>query len=150
MTGHSAFAVNTERSFPGTCQGLRRSRRFLRWGIAEVYPRQVDDAELCLSEAFTNAVKHTLSGRPGGRVTVRAYALTCGPLYVDVLDQGPVNGTDRPAVDPRACDLDAEHGRGLHLIHELTRYWTYLPGRAHGCLCLTFDVPALPRRTAAA
>ncbi|WP_046468874.1 ATP-binding protein [Allosalinactinospora lopnorensis] len=137
------FVVNEECRFPGDHEGLRQSRRRTRRALVPIYPQILDDAELCVDEAFTNALVHTRSGTPGGRVTLRLYALWCGPLYIDVLDEGPLKEDDRPAVDPYALDLGAERGRGLFLISRLTHYWSYVPGAHGGCLCLAFNVPAL-------
>ncbi|MFC7327919.1 ATP-binding protein [Marinactinospora rubrisoli] len=142
MTRAQAFAINTEHVLPGTTTGVRQARDLTVHTLARRYTADlVDTAQLCVSEAVTNALRHTHSGDPGGTVVLRLYTLALGAsLYIDVEDQGPRKPGDHPRISERAADPFSEHGRGLYLIHELTRYWMYIPGGdGRGCLCLTLD-----------
>ncbi|RCV52070.1 ATP-binding protein [Marinitenerispora sediminis] len=145
MRGNT-FAINTEHVLPGTPAGVRTARALTTATLAGHYPAPVvDTAQLCVSEAVTNALRHTHSGDPGGTVVLRLYTLTLGAsLYIDVQDQGPLKPDDRPRVSEHAADSVAEGGRGLYLIHELTRYWMYIPGSGRGCLCLTLSTAPAP------
>ncbi|RCV47478.1 ATP-binding protein [Marinitenerispora sediminis] len=142
MTNAPIFAINTEHVLPGTTSGVRQARAVTTGTLTGHYTADlVDTAQLCVSEAVTNALRHTHSGDPGGTVILRLYTLALGAsLYIDVEDQGPLKPGDRPRISERAADPFSEHGRGLYLIHELTRYWMYISGGdGRGCLCLTLD-----------
>jgi serine/threonine-protein kinase RsbW len=73
----------------------------------------LDDVELALSEACANVIDH--SG-PGDAYEV---AVTVGPAacHIRVIDIG--HGFDHHALAPQMADLDAEHGRGVALMHAL-------------------------------
>ncbi|WP_017536728.1 ATP-binding protein [Nocardiopsis halophila] len=103
----------------------------------------VDDAELCVDEAFCNAKRHTRSGLPGGIVHLALYATADGPLYIDLTDAGPLVPEDRPRVrsGPVGADLDAESGRGMFLIDSLAAHWLYVDKPDGGCLSLTLLTP---------
>ncbi|MGW7518042.1 ATP-binding protein [Streptomyces sp. NPDC054796] len=80
-----------------------------------------DDAELLVSELFTNAVRHTTSDRVSCELWVIGVR-----LRVEVTDQG---GGNRP-VEPRVgdCpDADGESGRGLLLVSVLADDWGIRP-----------------------
>ena len=74
-----------------------------------------DDLVLCLSELVTNAVLHSRSSLPGGRLMVIVQAEGSGVLRVTVLDEGPLGTKDRTALG-----LPDEHGRGLEIIEALS------------------------------
>ncbi|MFI0774623.1 SpoIIE family protein phosphatase [Streptomyces sp. NPDC021212] len=81
--------------------------RLLRWGL----PHAVETAELLVSEAVTNAVRHAHTHHVVLRL-VRAEALLC-----EVSD----DDHELPALlDARPDD---EYGRGLRVISELAREW---------------------------
>ncbi|MEU2794801.1 ATP-binding protein [Streptomyces sp. NPDC007100] len=85
------------------------------WGAAQ----QVrDDAELVVSELFTNAVRHTDSDKVGCELT-----LLGAFLRVEVTDQG--RGTSAPHVQPGS--VDKECGRGLFLVGALSEAWGVRP-----------------------
>jgi serine/threonine-protein kinase RsbW len=71
------------------------------------------DVELAVTEACTNVIDH--SG-PGDAYEV---AITLGPTacHIRVIDIG--RGFDHQALSPQMADLDAEHGRGVGLMHAL-------------------------------
>ncbi|KOG54115.1 hypothetical protein ADK76_24730 [Streptomyces griseoflavus] len=86
------------------------------WGAAE----QVrDDAELVVSELFTNAVRHTDSEKVDCELTVLGAF-----LRVEVTDQG--RGGCTPHVQPGS--VDKECGRGLLLVGALSESWGVRPG----------------------
>lgn len=85
--------------------------RLREWDVPEDVR---DDAEVIVSELFTNAVRHTESRTVGCEVRY------CGDrLRVEVADQG------RAASVPRRRDasVDEEGGRGLLLVAALAEVW---------------------------
>ncbi|WP_199830916.1 SpoIIE family protein phosphatase [Streptomyces sp. NBRC 110028] len=90
----------------GRARGLVREQ-LLRWGL----PHAVETAELLVSEAVTNAVRHAHTHHVVLRL-VRTEALLC-----EVAD----DDHELPALlDARPDD---EYGRGLRVISELAREW---------------------------
>ncbi|MEU0492130.1 ATP-binding protein [Nocardiopsis sp. NPDC006139] len=86
----------------------------LRW---EVEPPE--ELPMLVSELVTNAIKHTRSGLPDGRVTLRL------DIYGDrirlvVKDAGPRPGRRVRRGDPSPEDT---HGRGLLLVEALSLAW---------------------------
>ncbi|MFW5417569.1 ATP-binding protein [Nocardiopsis sp. CNT-189] len=136
------FALDVGEELPCTESGLRRARSLTRVRLRPLWADTlVDDAEICVDEAFCNAWRHTRSGLAGGAVSLRLYALADGPLYIDVGDGGPLRPGDRPRVARRALDLDTETGRGMLLIDAIAAHWLYVPGRRGGRLCMTLLTP---------
>lgn len=76
-----------------------------------------DLAVSCLSELWTNALLHTASGMPGGKVTVHV-ALLGDRCQVRVDDEG---GPGEPYLS-RASD-DDEGGRGLAFVDAVSCSW---------------------------
>ncbi|MEV0622392.1 ATP-binding protein [Nonomuraea sp. NPDC050404] len=78
------------------------------------------DVLLVVSELVANAVKHTRSGRPGGRVEIRLAQVADGLIGVEVIDEGS------PTV-PFPCEpVDGkESGRGLDLVDALAGMWGF-------------------------
>ncbi|XVQ10888.1 ATP-binding protein [Spirillospora sp. CA-255316] len=93
---------------PGVDEAISLVRRWVRLLLADE-PELAEAIELIVSEYGTNALWHSASGRPGGRIEVQ---LCVGPEQVQlkVQDDGPA------ALNPDQTpdDLD-EHGRGLVL-----------------------------------
>ncbi|GHJ32228.1 hypothetical protein TPA0910_66610 [Streptomyces hygroscopicus subsp. sporocinereus] len=81
--------------------------RLLRWGL----PEAVETAELLVSEAVTNAIRHAHTHRVRLRL-VRADALLC-----------EVTDDDHELPVLLDADRDDESGRGLRVISELAREW---------------------------
>ncbi|GAA2879154.1 ATP-binding protein [Streptosporangium fragile] len=105
---------------PAEVAAVPRARRYVRDLLKGLDHPRTDDALLLVSELFTNAVRHSDSGRtPGGRVTV-AVATLHGTLHIDVIDGGSTERRPRPRLD---VDLDSGGGRGLWLVHELATAW---------------------------
>lgn len=81
---------------------------------------------LCVDEIATNAIRHTSSGRPGGRfvVTIRLAAHTA---RIEVADEGPSQHAT-PSVDDEYDD----GGRGLLLVEALAQWPGYEKTRFGG------------------
>lgn len=79
------------------------------------------DAQLMVSELFTNAVRHTTSDSVACELWVIGVR-----LRLEVTDEG---GGDHPAL-PRGCgapDTEGENGRGLLLVSVLSDEWGVRP-----------------------
>jgi anti-sigma regulatory factor (Ser/Thr protein kinase) len=72
------------------------------------------EAQLICSELITNAVRHSLSARPGGKVTVRTEVRECEYIWLEVEDQGGI-WNERHSGE--------EGGRGLEVVAALSDYW---------------------------
>jgi len=102
----------------GTPQAARQARELARQALGEDHPA-LDDAELIVSELFSNAIAHSRSGHPGGTVAVAVQAPAHpGDVRILVRDAG---GPDAPALT--ADDSDSEHGRGIAVISALATEW---------------------------
>lgn len=105
-------AVVTAR-WPSSARSVGQARHMLAdtlvgWGLADL----AEPAVLVISELMTNAVVH---GRvPGRRVETRVVRLA-GGVRIEVHDANE----KRPQM--RRASEDDERGRGLALVHELTR-----------------------------
>ena len=94
----------------------RYARGFVAAVLGDGHPC-CDVAVLLASELFGNSVRHSASGLPGQTVTV-AVSAAGGVIRVGVTDRsGP--GTPQP----RPVGPDAEGGRGLRLVEELSARW---------------------------
>lgn len=82
-------------------------RRWVRLLLAEE-PELAEAFELIVSEYGTNALWHSASGAPGGRIRVELL-ISNRQALLTVLDDGPVPVRTDEEADP------AEHGRGLIL-----------------------------------
>ena len=102
------------RSFPPRASSARLLRKTLRQYLAVVDCRGEDSDALmlCAGEAFINAVIHA----PHAPVLVAAW-MREDRLVLEVSDEGP--GLDVAQVRrDEVPDIEAEHGRGLFLIHQ--------------------------------
>jgi serine/threonine-protein kinase RsbW len=75
-----------------------------------------DDAEMIVSELFTNAVRHTASRVVGCELRLDAGG---GIVRLEVADQG--QGMSEPR--SREAGVDEEGGRGLLLVEVLSETW---------------------------
>jgi serine/threonine-protein kinase RsbW len=102
------------RAFPGVPWQARAARRF----VAQLLDGSpfCDDAVVVVSELFSNALRHTNSGKPGGLVIVQVTRWLLG-VRVAVTDQGaaaePVIRDRGPGCQP------AENGNGLYMVSQL-------------------------------
>ncbi|MFI1307657.1 ATP-binding protein [Streptomyces sioyaensis] len=82
-----------------------------RWGLAE----HVEIAELLVSELVTNAVQHAW-----GPLQLRmSHSPVDRTLRCDVADGCPA----APPADRPPARADEDHGRGLHLVDQLSTRW---------------------------
>ncbi|MGP4027146.1 ATP-binding protein [Actinomadura sp. 3N407] len=98
------------RRYPGTRDQVPQIRA---WTVEHVPAEVQDAAALVVTEAATNALRHSRSGLPGGIITVSVRPLDDGGVRIAVTDEG---STGAPAPEP-----DRDGGRGIHLIHALAR-----------------------------
>lgn len=103
------------RYFLGSAPSVTEARRFIT-SLFRDWPA-VDAAELIVSELATNAIRHTASGRFGGRFLVSVQAHP-DRLWLGVLDEG---GQTSPLVFRHFPD--GEDGRGLLLVASLAIDW---------------------------
>ncbi|MER0244080.1 ATP-binding protein [Streptomyces sp. HSW2009] len=89
--------------------------RLAEWGA---HDELRDDAQLVVSELFTNAVRHTSSERV--RCELRVFT---DRLRVEVADQGCEQATLRPC----ESSWEQEGGRGLMLVEALADSWGVRP-----------------------
>ncbi|MEV3927458.1 ATP-binding protein [Actinomadura coerulea] len=92
---------------PGVTDAVPLLRRWVRL-LLSAEPRMAEAFELIVSEYGTNALWHSASGAPGGRIRVELLVRSHQTLLT-VLDDGPATTRMDEEVDP------AEHGRGLLL-----------------------------------
>jgi serine/threonine-protein kinase RsbW len=102
-----------ECKFEGDAAQVRAARRFVTGFLSGDWP-DGDAAVLLASELAANAVLHSLSGRPGGKFTVRAAMKPGEYLWVEVEDEGGTWVTR---------DADGERGRGLDIVAAVADEW---------------------------
>lgn len=125
-------------TLPGAERSVASARRFGRDLLGSRHP-SLHDVQTCVSEAVTNGILHTDSGR-GGKVTVTSGALA-GVLVAEVTDEGA--GGARPYVRD---DPSGVHGRGMRIIEALTLGWGVRPDGDRTTIWMRFPgpVPAIP------
>lgn len=106
-------------TLPGKATSVPRARHYVRDLLAATGHTWADDALLLVGELVANAVRHSRSNRPGGRVTV-SVAVREGALHVDVADAGSADR--RPRLRTRVS-ADSGGGRGLRLVRRLASAW---------------------------
>jgi hypothetical protein len=97
------------RVFDAAPEAVGEARRWLRSIVTGC-----EEARECLSEVFTNSIRHSRSGARRGPVAVVVLGVG-STVRVEVTDAG---GCTRPRLLP--LDEDATSGRGLYLVNELT------------------------------
>lgn len=129
------------RLYPGDLAHLSAMRQDLHRDLARLSGLDADSADtlvLCASELFANAIHHSRSGDPGGDVIRTLTMPTAATLRVGIIDDGhranaqPGPGTESgtrftgPAI-PADRTLteweEAERGRGLLLVENLSQAW---------------------------
>nr|WP_155074061.1 ATP-binding protein [Streptomyces taklimakanensis] len=104
--------------------------RLTEWDVGALVR---DDAQLVVSELFTNAVRHTDSEKVDCGLMVTGLR-----LRLEVTDQGREDARPRrrrPGGDAGAdagADADGENGRGLLLVGALAEAWGIRPGESGG------------------
>jgi len=109
-------AVRESVTLVGRAERARLARTFTSEVLGFGHPCG-DAAVLLVSELFSNSLRHSGSGGPGGRVTVTVTA-GGGMVRVEVADE---SGSGVPAL--RRGDGDGEGGRGLRLVAGLAERW---------------------------
>lgn len=100
----------------------------------------VADAQLIVSEAFTNSIRHSRSREPDGAVQISIDAKS-GLVRIEITDDGQPHGF---TVRPTASELD-EYGRGLVLIDGLTGgCWGQDRGQGYGRLWVEIEYEVQP------
>jgi anti-sigma regulatory factor (Ser/Thr protein kinase) len=92
---------------PGLAVSIPLLRMWVRLLLAED-PELADAFELIVSEYATNALQHTASGAPGGRIGAEFHLSTQHSRVVILDDGAPVVRPNQPALENVT-----EHGRGL-------------------------------------
>lgn len=128
MSDDARGLIQATRTFPGTAENCGRARSWVR-SLLLAYPSIRDSVELVVSELFTNAIRHTASGEPGGavRVTVRTEGDPPVLLRLEITDEG--RREPMPAQVARAMlpPEDAQSGRGLFIASALSYACGRLP-----------------------
>ncbi|WP_214109309.1 ATP-binding protein [Acrocarpospora catenulata] len=107
---------------PGVTASVPIMRRFVHGVLLSAGCTHIDDALLLLTEVFTNAIKHTDSGRiEGGSVRVKVARPTDAAVRVSVVDAGSPH--TKPEL--RTSDGESPSGRGLQLVDRLASSWGY-------------------------
>ena len=132
--GHSPGLAMTSCSWARTFQGVPRqvsaARQFVRSLLGDSPLR--DDAVVVVSELFTNALRHTDSGGPGGLVLVRVSRWPLG-VRVAVTDQGsPSQPVIRHPGPHRQADTS---GNGLYLVAGLSSQLEWRDGPSGRTIC---------------
>jgi serine phosphatase RsbU (regulator of sigma subunit)/anti-sigma regulatory factor (Ser/Thr protein kinase) len=109
----------------------RRARAFCHGALSmwHVPEHKQEDIVLVVSELVTNAILH---GEAAKQLRLRR---TAWRVVVEVFDNG------RRMPHPRVADLDAESGRGLHLVSRLADRWGARPVHGGKVVWCEFDVP---------
>ncbi len=122
---------------PARPEHARTARNLVVATLGDGHPCAAD-AVLLASELVTNSVLHSDSRRPGGTVTITIWGDTSSVL-VEVTDPG---GEMVPTVHDGS---DAEDGRGLFLVEQLSARWGHWADKEGGRVTW-FEVQAGERR----
>jgi anti-sigma regulatory factor (Ser/Thr protein kinase) len=99
-------------SFPGTPEGARAARHFVRDALAASDHQLRDTILLLTSEVATNAVRHA-----GAKFHVGIESLETDGVRVEVTDDNSL------APQPQMAPVDATTGRGLDIVDALASAW---------------------------
>ncbi|WP_233221206.1 ATP-binding protein [Streptomyces carminius] len=106
-------------------EARRRVRaRLTEWGIGAMVR---DNAQLVVSELFTNAVRHTDSDKVDCELR-----FTGRRLRLEVTDRGAGPARPRARCAAGTVDAEGESGRGLLLVGALVEEWGVRPGIGRG------------------
>ncbi|SHK19034.1 Anti-sigma regulatory factor (Ser/Thr protein kinase) [Nocardiopsis flavescens] len=116
------------RIYPGDLAHTGTVRADLRADLAGFPEDLVEAAVLCASEIAANAVEHTRSGDPDGRVLRALFVSEPGVLRLTVVDDGARESSPEIPLDRTPQEwLTAERGRGLLMVAALARAWGSYP-----------------------
>jgi len=105
-------------TFPGKLKYLRSAAKVTREVCQQITELHIDDSfsrdvELCVSEAFTNALKYGRSGEIEDPITLY-FQIFSNKLIIKVQDKGKgFNLSELPDLDLRSLPI---HGYGLYII----------------------------------
>jgi hypothetical protein len=123
------------RVFEAVPEAVAEARRWLRTVVGG-WP----EAQECLSEVFTNSVRHSRSGARRGPVAVVVLGVPSA-IRVEVTDAG---GVTQPRVMP--LDEATTSGRGLYLVSELTGgRWGWHDDRSRRTVWFELPRTAIPQ-----
>lgn len=127
----SLYTLTAGHTFPGRADQCREARIWARVRLRP-FPDTADAVELVLSEFFSNAIRHSASGRPGGSVFVSLVGLVYGTIHLEVVDDGPLAARPKTVTRVMAPGADCrwDRGRGLFLAAALSKEWGRLPAEA--------------------
>ncbi|MFC3997945.1 ATP-binding protein [Nocardiopsis sediminis] len=135
------MAVRYDRQFPGWAEQVREARVWTEEVLAthdgfDIPDDTIASAVLLVSEAVTNSIRYTASGR-GGTFGVRLY-VGRGRITIEVDDEGCPAGGTLPFLRP--LTPMAQFGRGVTLIDYLAASWGPLPAPRTGVVfTVTWD-----------
>lgn len=109
------WAVIGRLTIPGAPEFVRNARRFTARAVGE-HPC-ASEALLLVSEVVTNAIGHSRSALPGGKVVVTISRFG-EALLVTVADDGSDTSAPRITASP-----DGGTGNGLILVDALAAHW---------------------------
>lgn len=116
------------RVYPGDLAQMSAVRADLRADLAEYGEDLIETAVLCTSEIVANAIEHTRSGEPEGRVVRALFESKPGVLRLVVVDDGARESS--PVIPAQRTEeewLSAERGRGLFMVDALAEQWGTYP-----------------------
>ena len=118
LPGPDVGAALRSGEFPGRPESAGAARRWATRCLAGC--PAAEDAGLCVTELVTNAVVHSRSQLPGGKVRVRLLIAAGVQVRIEVRDDGPVRDAPGAAADPADAAELAEDGRGLAIVQALS------------------------------
>ncbi|TMR92042.1 ATP-binding protein [Nonomuraea basaltis] len=104
--------------FPGVASSVPVARHCIKAILAAAGHRNVTGVQLVVSELVANALTHSVSGLPGGLITVGVRAIGDDLARIDVMDDG---GVTAPHVR-ESGELDCS-GRGLQIVDDTALRW---------------------------
>ena len=122
---------------PAGTVNVRDVRRRVGDLLGPGHPR-MHDAELLTSEIATNAITHTATAAPGGRLRLSVWT-GAGRIRVEITDDG--GSATRPHV---RNDPEAEDGRGLYLVQALADGFGTAAGQRHDGVVRARHTPDRP------
>jgi anti-sigma regulatory factor (Ser/Thr protein kinase) len=125
-------------TLPGLGRSVAHARSFARNALGGGYP-SLEDVQTCVSEAFTNGVVHTASGR-GGKITVMFVAVD-DMVIAEVTDDGAGGALPCLRDDPMGVS-----GRGVRIINALAVDWGVRSEGGRTIVWMRFPgpIPAIP------
>jgi serine/threonine-protein kinase RsbW len=126
------------RAFPGSARQVGVARQFVA-SLLDGSPWR-DDAVVVVSELFTNALRHTESGQPGGLVVVSVSWWPHG-VRIAVTDQGSAG---RPVIrNPGPNRQPVDSGNGLYLVARLSGRLEWHEDAWGRTICAVLGAPAI-------